>query len=157
MTILSSTSALFSNLFNLLEQEPSVDTFSDRKKLQKLVYLIENFGIDLGFRFSWYVFGPYSSKLTRVMFDKDQGTSSKLSSIPNLKDKIMNLKKFLGDDITSSNKLELLASVHYIACLVEDPASRKTEIFNIIGEQKPQFTKEEVENAYSRIITILKN
>lgn len=146
-----------SNLFNLLEQELSVDTFSDRKKLQKLVYLTENFGIDLGFTFSWYVYGPYSSKLTRVMFDKDQGTSSKLASIPNLKDKIKNLRNFLGDDITSSDKLELLASVHYIACIIDDPTSRKTEVFNIIGEQKPQFTKEEVENAYSKIITILKN
>jgi len=146
-----------SNLFNLLEQESSVDTFSDRKKLQKLVYLAENFDIDLGFTFTWYMYGPYSSKLTRVMFDKDQGVSSKLNSIPNLKEKISKLKIFLGDDINSSDKLELLSSVHYILCLADDLVSGKTEVLDIMSEQKPQFKREEVEGAYNRIAPLIKN
>ena len=145
------------NLFSLLEQESSVDTFSDRKKLQKLVYLTENFGIDLGFTFTWYIHGPYSSNLTRVMFDKEQGTTMKLNTIPDLKDKITRLRTFLGDDINSCDKLELLASLHYVSCVVDDPISCKNEIFEILAEQKPQFTKEEVKNAYDRLVPLFKH
>jgi len=144
-------------LFNLLEQESSVDTFSDRKKLQKVIYFAENFGIDLGFSFTWYIYGPYSSKLTRIMFDKDKGQVSKLNTIPDLKDKIKNLRNFLGDDINSSDKLELLASLHYISCLVVDPISSKNEIFETLSQQKPQYEREEMENAFNKIIPLIKN
>src|SRR6266516_1455458 len=46
----------------------SSSTLPDRKRLQKVTYLAQAAGADLGYRFSWYLMGPYSSVLTRDYF-----------------------------------------------------------------------------------------
>ncbi|MGQ0791479.1 MAG: hypothetical protein ACT4NJ_04545, partial [Nitrosopumilaceae archaeon] len=58
-------------LCNKLGVEPDISTFSKRKQIQKLTYLLEVFGFDLGFKFSWYVHGPYDSRLTSVLYNDD--------------------------------------------------------------------------------------
>jgi len=151
------TKSDISTLFNLLDIEPSVDTFSDRKKLQKLVYLSDVFGINLDFAFTWYLYGPYSPQLARVMFDKEKGSLMKVKEIPNIHKKITNLKNFLGDDINSSSNLELIASIHYLTSIVEDPVKSKSKILGIIYNEKKQFPKEQVVQCYNRIITLFNN
>ena len=146
------TKTNISNLFESLEQNLSVDTFSARKQLQKLVYLSEVFGIEMGFKFHWYIHGPYSPRLTRVMFDKEKGRSIKIKDQSNFESKISELKSFLGDDISHSDKLELIASVHYVSSLAKDPVKEKTDILNIIYDEKPQFSKMEVERCYERVM-----
>ena len=42
-----------------------VDTFRDRKLVQKAVYVAKAAGVDLGYTYGWYVHGPYSPALTR--------------------------------------------------------------------------------------------
>lgn len=42
----------------------NITTVSDRKTVQKAVYLGQIAGVDLGYRFSWYLMGPYSPPLT---------------------------------------------------------------------------------------------
>lgn len=42
----------------------SMDTFNDRLRLQKFVYLLQAHGIYLGYDFSWYLRGPYCTALT---------------------------------------------------------------------------------------------
>lgn len=44
------------------------ENFKDRLKLQKYIYLIQNRGIPLGFYFNFYLYGPYSTDLTRASF-----------------------------------------------------------------------------------------
>lgn len=45
-------------------------SFDDRLKLQKTVYLLERgFDVDLGYRFNWYLHGPYSPPLAREAFE----------------------------------------------------------------------------------------
>ena len=46
----------------------TIDTIDDRKRVQKAVYLGQLSGIDLGYRFGWYLKGPYSPALTRDYF-----------------------------------------------------------------------------------------
>ena len=145
------------NLFESLEQNLSVDTFSARKQLQKLVYLAEVFRIDMGFKFNWYIHGPYSPDLTRVMFDKEKGKSVKIKDMPNLESNVSKLKNFLGDDINSSSRLELIASVHYVSSIVEDPIKEKTDVLNTIYDEKPQFSKIDVEQCYERVMTLFNN
>ena len=45
------------------------NTSAFRMKLQPIIYLIEAFGIDLGFRFNWFLHGPYDIHLTRRLYD----------------------------------------------------------------------------------------
>ena len=46
----------------------SVKTFDERLILQKSVYLLQSCGIHLGFRFRWYLRGPYSPDMTSDAF-----------------------------------------------------------------------------------------
>src|SRR5437016_4529128 len=46
----------------------SLDSFSQRFNIQKRIYLIQLFGYDLGYRYGWYIRGPYSRHLTADAF-----------------------------------------------------------------------------------------
>ena len=43
--------------------EPTIENLDDRIRLQKAMYLSQEAGVRLGYRFSWYVRGPYSQAL----------------------------------------------------------------------------------------------
>lgn len=46
----------------------SVQTFNERLILQKAAYLLQAAGIHLGYRFRWYIRGPYSPDMTAGAF-----------------------------------------------------------------------------------------
>ena len=55
-------------LFRTLEAlgvKMSIHTLSDRKRVQKAVYLAQAAGVPLGYRFGWYILGPYCPALTQ--------------------------------------------------------------------------------------------
>ena len=45
-----------------------LDAFSKRLNLQKRIYLLQLTGIDLGYRYNWYLRGPYCPSLTQDAF-----------------------------------------------------------------------------------------
>lgn len=141
-------------LFVKLGSEASVDSFDSRIKLQKLVYLSDSFGIPLGFDFTWYVYGPYSPQLTKIMFNKETGDSNNIDKIPNAENIILKLKEFLGDDVHSGDKLELIASLHYISSLYENPKKSKSEIISTLCEEKPKFSKKITTEYLEKILTL---
>src|SRR6266446_6722845 len=46
-----------------------LDLFDDRMALQKTIYLCQQAGVHLGYRYNWYLRGPYSPDLTRDAFE----------------------------------------------------------------------------------------
>src|SRR5207253_2671703 len=48
-------------------------SFTGRLIIQKTVYLLQVFGFALGYRFSWYIYGPYSPDLTRDVMETGAG------------------------------------------------------------------------------------
>ena len=142
-------------LFVKLGTEASVDSFDSRIKLQKLVYLSDTFGIPLGFNFTWYVYGPYSPQLTKIMFDKEIGDSNNIDEISNVKNTILKLKEFLGNDIHSSDKLELITSLHYICTFYKDDLNNsKSKIISILREEKPKFSKKLTTEYLEKVVTL---
>lgn len=140
-------------LYEKLKVDPYLDTFANRKLLQKLTYLIEVSGIDLGFRFSWYIHGPYDKKLTAILYDDNNEESSRdvLAVYPEEAKKLAKLKKFLGRDITSSRNLELIVSLHYLNYLGKKTGLSDKKIIGHLLELKPRFTREESEYYLKRI------
>ncbi len=144
-----------SKFFDQLGIEPSLETISDRIKIQKLVYLAEVFGLDTGFTFTWYVRGPYSPGLTKVMFDSANGKASGLAEDKDLK-KIEMMKKFLKDDINSSEKLELIASLHYVLSVANKTGAAEYEALDLFYDEKPQFSEKQVKMYLPKVKKILK-
>lgn len=140
-------------LYNDLGVEPRLDNFASRKQLQKLTYLIEAFGIFLGFKFSWYLHGPYDRKLTAVLYDDVGGESDRIvdDKYQNEEEIIKKLKEFLGRDIHSSRTLELIVSLHYLDYLGRKQNMTIDQIIDQLVSLKPQYTKDEARYYLKRI------
>ena len=63
------------------------------------------------------------------------------------KKKIQGLKLKLGENIKSGAKLELIASLHYVLSIAKKQKTTEKDALQIIYEQKPQFTKQEVNDS----------
>lgn len=144
------------SLVSMLGVEPRLEHISDRIKLQKLVYLAEVFGVDAGFTFTWYVHGPYSPDLTKVAFEEVSGRSSGITeSQTNIK-KMQKLKEFLGQDIESSDKLELVASLHYVLAIAKKTGSSEKEALDLFYDEKPHFPEKQVKEYLPKVKKLLK-
>lgn len=60
----------------------SIDTFTDRKRVQKAVYLGQRAGVDLGYRFGWYHYGPYSPRLARDYYELEDAVAIEDTAMP---------------------------------------------------------------------------
>jgi len=104
--------------------DDDISTVDDRKRVQKAVYLGQVAGADLGYRFSWYLMGPYSTTLTDDYYAMD----SKKADIANLVQgrrlhptyaRLLEqirpvLQRPAGVQLSDEQWLELLASYHYL-------------------------------------------
>ena len=107
-----------------LGENADIENFEDRKRFQKAVYLGQVAGVDLGYRYGWYVKGPYSTDLTRDYYAMSEAVAGGATVPANkqLKDEIR--KKLTavrplfavpnGVRLNKADWLELLASWHYL-------------------------------------------
>lgn len=148
---------LFS-LLNLIDVEPKMVHFRDRKRIQKLVYLIQEFSIDLGFDdFNWYLQGTYSPSLTSTIYDVIERSEGYIEiEFPvHIKKKINKFIDKLGSAINSVSELELLASIEYILKHSKIPkinrSERYEEIIRKIKKDKPQFSRSQIKSAWEKL------
>lgn len=104
----------------------AVDSLDNRMRLQKAVYLLQASGANLGYRYSWYLKGPYSTALTQDYFaiaeaenagDADDGRSLKGEVVERIKTAAKILTQppeVKATRIPVSWWYELLASLHYL-------------------------------------------
>ena len=129
----------------------SMDEFNDRLRLQKTVYLLQAFGIYLGYDFSWYLRGPYCTSLTIHGF----ALNDMYGNIPDgLKAKFQSADKqgafkrfrsFIKDKNT--DQLEILASLHHLkqTGMSDEDAKSKVE------QKQRRFTREDVESMWQEL------
>jgi len=92
-------------------------SFDNRLKYQKLIYLVQNSGLSLGYGYNWYVRGPYSPSLTQDLFEINRNNqifeSGKRLALQNEQEiakRIETIKTLLGKNIENSVFLALLNS-----------------------------------------------
>lgn len=151
---MTSKGKLFVSL-QMLGVSPKMDTFSYRKVLQKIVYLLQKSGMDFDFSYSWYLHGPYSPDLTRTLYE--MGESSRRSTDkPNDLEiaRINKLKSFLGEDIHSSDKLELLVSIDYLRTRARIVGASDDEVLATLKRAKPYFSEGEIHEFWKKSIEL---
>lgn len=104
--------------------DPTIRTVRERKAVQKAIYLGQAAGVDLGYRYNWYIMGPYSPGLTRDYFALDEALNAGDKSAEGYelqataKAQVGSVKPLMdvpeGVDLNQSEWLELLASVHFL-------------------------------------------
>lgn len=135
-------------LLDALRIPSDIVTVDDRKRVQKAVYLGQIAGVDLGYRFGWYLKGPYSPSLTKDYYSLAEAIEAgeKEYESVELQDEIVRqLKKVTPlmqppTDITLTQEdwLELLSSVHY---LQKVGRSSKKESEETLKKEKPRLVK----------------
>jgi len=133
----------------------SLDNFNDRLRLQKIVFIARMIGFNLGYSFDWYVRGPYSPSLTKMLFSANEEGRLILDSVT-LQDSeeriVEQMRGFLREDISDPRILELLASVWYFVRRSSYSEDERNDLVGEIARRKPQYSREEVEMAFNRII-----
>jgi uncharacterized protein YwgA len=132
--------------------EPSIETFQERKRNQKLAYLLQQVGaVKLGYDFSWYIRGPYSPQLTHDLYAQREFSKTVVPLSDDEKIGVVNLKKFLRDYVESPDALELLISLHFLRALGKQCGKAQEEVMSTLREKKPFFSAEEIERAWRKL------
>ena len=144
-----------------------LDGFSKRLELQKAIYFVQLAGLDLGFRYSWYHYGPYSRTLTQAAFQYDgnreyyDDIAANVTLTAKGKSKV---KKVVAlresserpDKMPVADWLELLASLHYLKHI----AYRRPGLDDLFLENaaevlerngKDYFTEQQIERAWQTL------
>jgi uncharacterized protein YwgA len=137
--------------------EPNIATLGDRKKLQKIAYLLQvRASVDLDAQFTWYLHGPYCKELAKDLFlacnDErmwTQGTPSDLTSVQ--REKVMSLASFLGEDLKSPDALELLASLDYVRSKAKEAGIEESRAIDVVNLKKPFFSYQEILRCWKKL------
>jgi len=139
--------------------EPAMSTCADRKKMQKVSYLLPIFGLYVDFNinsYSWYLHGPYSPTLAEAFFDivenPDIPAPGRLTTEE--RKRIQDLRMFLGEDIESTDSLELLVSLHFLLYQAKKSGATEEEAIEFLKERKPYFKDGEIQRALRKVRSI---
>ena len=124
-----------------LGAEGAIDSFSARKDFQKEVLLGQSLsGIDLGYRFNWYLRGPYSPALARDYYEMTEAIElgdtefEGHALVESARRKLNQIRHLFdaptGSPLRRSDWVELLASWHYLRSIskCDEATARETMI-----------------------------
>ena len=111
-------------------------SFENRFKLQKFVYLLKAWGIELGYDFSLYLYGPYSTELANDGFEiKDFESIHEIAfDDKSCEKKFEEFKIFYESYKKDLDKLEIASSIHLIKQVYNK--TNKEDIIRIIKEKR---------------------
>jgi uncharacterized protein YwgA len=129
--------------------------FEERLILQKAIYLSQAAGVHLGYFFRWYLHGPYCSDLTEDAFEIVSAIKSQMDDSDKWKlddislSKLSKIKPLLSekDRKKLAEKVELLASVHFLIDRKQVRARDPRQIQQILKNYKKPFDETQVRNA----------
>lgn len=138
---------MLSKIWNKLGK-PNMNLFRDRLLLQKKIYLLQESGFNLGYNFSFYLHGPYSSDLATDGYKMNLGENI---SDNNMDDPVFNKLNILekGHE-NDSFWFELLATIVFLR---KRRNNNKEDIRAFIIKNKPYLYNQEIfETAYNKLI-----
>jgi uncharacterized protein YwgA len=126
-----------------------VTTSHGRIMIQKIVYFLQTFGVDFGYSFSWFIHGPYSTRLMADAFELDKmwDTVQERQLDDEEEKALEKLLVFLGDKKDDYVWLELLGSIHFLKTIA--PTVEKEEIMRQVLRHQGYFTEEMCNEAWN--------
>jgi uncharacterized protein YwgA len=136
------------------------DSFMDRLIMQKAVYLAQAAGVNMGYYYHWYLYGPYSPSLTRDEFavamdisaglDESKGWKLDESSSHRLEGIRAIFSDLERDKL--ARKLELLASVHFLIDRKQVSKVDTSRITTTLKRFNKDFSEQDVKEALWELI-----
>jgi uncharacterized protein YwgA len=142
---------LLKNLYTSFD----MTSFSNRLKLQKIVYLMQIYGLPLGFDFNFYLYGPYSTDLCRAGFiiqDYKDLPMGKFTDSNN-QEKFLRFKEILDKNERKNNPrwLEMASSILFLQKALNYD---KTKIYKFMERKISHFTKKELDSIWDDLSSI---
>jgi uncharacterized protein YwgA len=138
-----------------------IDGFQDRLIMQKSVYLAQAAGVNLGYYYHWYLYGPYSPSLTRdeyaiamdISADMDESEGWKLDNISS--QRLERIRGIFAEPERDklAKKLELLASVHFLIDRKQVSRVDTKRITTTLERFNKDFSEEDVKRALGELKT----
>lgn len=133
-----------------------IKELEERVFVQKAIYLLQVLDIDLRFRFSWYLRGPYSTDLTQCVFEiegdqklqeRAETYSLRKEVVPAV-DRLHGFLKAMPLPLTEPEWLELLSSIHYLKHISKAVISQNSvgSVLRDVGKGK--FSDEQANTAW---------
>jgi len=134
-----------------------LDEFNDRMVIQKTIYLCQAAGVHLGYRYNWYLRGPYSPDLTRDAFDLRSRGDSGLEDTTGWRldeESIRRLDRirpllFQGPEGDRPRRLELLASLLFLKRTYDGRGKDAAGLCEILRRNDKHYNESEVQQALS--------
>ena len=139
-----------------------------KKHLQKLMYLMERYGINLNLNYSIHFFGPYSAKLDNWLHEYESNgtltidTSEQTHTISlneeiddSLEGEDYNREKFVLEKYKSFSALDLeaLTTIDYVAHTVYKDKKNKSQVIEMVKLIKgSKFSGEELSKKYDILL-----
>ncbi|MBI5798143.1 hypothetical protein HZA98_04545 [Candidatus Woesearchaeota archaeon] len=123
----------------------SMGTFDNRLKLQKIIYLLQASGVNLGFVYSLYLYGPYCPELTKMAYLVENFNDAE-DIEPEEQDKkqiFLDFKSRINDHKNDKDWLEIASTIHLFNRLYSK--QKKEDIIDMTFDKKgDKFTKEQI-------------
>lgn len=132
----------------VFDQPFSYRTFDDRLMMQKMVYLLQEAGVNIGhYGFDWYKHGPYSQALLDDMYMEDKVESIEINYSAEAEECINKLKVMFGDKDAESvygirNWTECLASIHFLRKKELGSNVSEETVLKILTDRKPHLNND---------------
>ena len=136
----------------------SYRTFEDRLMMQKMVYLLQEAGVNIGhYGFDWYKHGPYSQALLDDMYMEDKVESIEVNYTAEAQECIDKLKVMFHDkdaelEYGIKNWTECLASIHFLRKKELGSNVSEEAVLQILRDRKPHLDNDSLNRkAYKAI------
>jgi uncharacterized protein YwgA len=124
-----------------------MNDFDSRLKLQKLIYILRSANVDFPYNFTWYIYGPYSSELTRDGYAFARSANNMMDDYnPSLEerraiDQVGRASVILKDP----DRAELVASFLYLTDRYESQDLAEEQLMI----RKPRFSEDHIRQVMS--------
>ena len=154
------------NVLRGYDPELTIETFENRLKNQKIIFIATQAGFESGLAYNWYIRGPYSPTLSAMLYEaRDQGLLDfKSRSLPYKRSEFLigkQIRELVGQTGNEAMELELLASVWYLMPLVNNQYLSPGDVKLIIEyvsktlrNLKP-YSENEIERAVKKILDFM--
>ncbi len=132
----------------ILGKDLDMDSFEDRIRLQKILYILERAGIRLGYSFGWHIRGPYSPHLADdgYAYKENKGKMAFSYAFGEGEKRIIARVQGISEYLETEEHSELLASLLYLSKRLELEGEKLKEELKV---RKPRFSDAEIDEALS--------
>ncbi len=132
---------------SIFDKEFQPNIFTDRLKMQKTIYILQNMGISVGdYKFMWYKHGPYSQTLQNDILNIKNTDNINIAFSYDAEKEITLLKNAIFEKTINYNIdkwIECLGSILYIKENLLPSSSSDKIILKELKERKPHLNNDD--------------